>query len=58
MELFALDHLEQLIPALTAPERDSDCFVLSHSDLRPANIIVDDDLNIISIIDWEWAVNS
>jgi hypothetical protein len=55
LELFALNHLEQLIPELTASERDSDCFVLSHSDLRPANIIVDDRLNIKCIIDWEWA---
>ena len=30
-------------------------FVLAHSDLRPSNIIVDDDLNIQGIIDWEWA---
>jgi Phosphotransferase enzyme family len=28
-------------------------FVLDHGDLRPHNISVDDDLNIIGVIDWE-----
>ncbi|RSL82363.1 hypothetical protein CEP51_005221 [Fusarium floridanum] len=55
LELFALDHLQQLIPELISSERVSGPFVLFHSDLRPTNIIVDDDLNIRSIIDWEWA---
>ncbi|RYC77892.1 hypothetical protein BFJ63_vAg19234 [Fusarium oxysporum f. sp. narcissi] len=51
MEIFALNHLKQLTQELAdAPN----CFVLSHSDLRPTNIIVDDDLNITSILDWEW----
>ncbi|EER37404.1 conserved hypothetical protein [Histoplasma capsulatum H143] len=30
-------------------------FILMHGDFRPPNIFVDDDLNIISIIDWEWS---
>ena len=30
-------------------------FILTHGDLRPPNIIVDDDLNIIAIINWEWS---
>ncbi|KAG7410330.1 hypothetical protein Forpi1262_v017555 [Fusarium oxysporum f. sp. raphani] len=51
MEIFALNHLKQLTQGLAD---DRKCFVLSHSDLRPANIIVDDDLNITSILDWEW----
>ena len=34
------------------PER----FVLTHTDLRGANIMVDDQLRIQTIIDWEWAV--
>ena len=29
-------------------------FVLSHLDLRWPNIIVDDDLDILAVIDWEW----
>ncbi|EEQ91569.2 uncharacterized protein BDCG_06689 [Blastomyces dermatitidis ER-3] len=30
-------------------------FILMHGDLRPSNIFVDNDLNIVSIIDWEWS---
>lgn len=30
-------------------------FMLMHGDLRPTNIIVDKDLKILSIIDWEWS---
>jgi hypothetical protein len=33
------------------PER----FVLTHPDLRGSNIMVDDQLRILAIIDWEWA---
>jgi hypothetical protein len=29
--------------------------VLTHTDLRPTNIIVDENLQIQGIIDWEWA---
>ncbi|PCD19477.1 hypothetical protein FGRA07_11813 [Fusarium graminearum] len=47
--------LEQLITQLTRSGRDCGSFVLFHSDLRPANIIVDNCLNIKCIIDWEWA---
>ncbi|KAL5584116.1 hypothetical protein FOVSG1_015467 [Fusarium oxysporum f. sp. vasinfectum] len=51
MEIFAVNHLKQLTEELAD---DPGCFVLSHSDLRPPNIIVDDDFNITSILDWEW----
>ncbi|KAI1916105.1 hypothetical protein LOZ58_004392 [Ophidiomyces ophidiicola] len=30
-------------------------FILMHGDLRPPNVFVDDNLNIISVIDWEWS---
>lgn len=30
-------------------------FILMHGDLRPSNIIVDKDMTIVSIIDWEWS---
>lgn len=38
-----------------APAWNRGPFVLAHSNLRPSNIIVDEDLNIQGIIDWEWA---
>ncbi|OJD24077.1 hypothetical protein ACJ73_04565 [Blastomyces percursus] len=30
-------------------------FILMHGDFRPPNIFVDENLNITSIIDWEWS---
>ncbi|EWZ78415.1 hypothetical protein FOWG_17344 [Fusarium oxysporum f. sp. lycopersici MN25] len=32
-------------------------FFLTHPDLRPGNILVDDELNICGIIDWEFAAS-
>ncbi len=61
MEEYALHHvkadiLDALVESSTGPDGGSDeCFVLSHTDLRWYNILVDDDLNIQGVIDWEWA---
>ncbi|KAF4969262.1 hypothetical protein FZEAL_10262 [Fusarium zealandicum] len=55
LEVFALDHLKQLIPQMTDAHWDDGPFILTHTDLRCTNIIIDDNLNIRSIIDWEWA---
>lgn len=30
-------------------------FVLFHSDLEPYNLLVDDDMNIKAVLDWEWS---
>jgi hypothetical protein len=56
-EVFALHTIQQhqLLQqeyGNSQPER----FVLTHTDLRGANIMVDDQLRIQAIIDWEWAV--
>ncbi|EQL34180.1 hypothetical protein, variant [Blastomyces dermatitidis ATCC 26199] len=37
------------------PEYNHGPFILMHGDLRSANILVDDDLNIVSVLDWEWS---
>ncbi|EEP78302.1 predicted protein [Uncinocarpus reesii 1704] len=37
------------------PKDNHGPFILMHGDLRPPNVFVDADLNIISIIDWEWS---
>ncbi|KAI9749459.1 MAG: hypothetical protein M4579_006861 [Chaenotheca gracillima] len=52
--------LQEMIPslALTLPSSEdtkSPGFFLSHPDLSPSNIFVDDDFNITNIIDWAFA---
>ncbi|KPM36578.1 hypothetical protein AK830_g9978 [Neonectria ditissima] len=34
---------------------DSGPFVLVHGDLEPFNILVNEDMEIISVLDWEWS---
>lgn len=52
LELFALDSIDQ-IPVVVDHQHEP--FVLSHTDLRWSNIMVDHGLHIVGIIDWEWA---
>ncbi|KAK7431675.1 hypothetical protein QQZ08_001894 [Neonectria magnoliae] len=56
LEVFALEHLERELHNFVNINTcwDNGPFVLSHFDLRGPNIIVDDDLNILAVIDWEW----
>lgn len=56
-EVFALHTLQQHTQKKhqrhhQQPER----FALTHTDLRGPNILLDDELRIKAIIDWEWAV--
>ncbi|KAI0538799.1 kinase-like domain-containing protein [Xylaria digitata] len=46
--------LEDLRSRLANNIDDHGPFVLAHTDLRPSNIIVDENLRIQGIIDWEW----
>lgn len=55
LELFALDALAKQIPNVFDSQHDNGPFVLTHTDLRCANLIVDDDFHIQGVIDWEWA---
>ncbi len=56
-ELFALDALQKLFEkfSLDSDLSDDEPFVLHHADLHLCNILVDDDLNIQGIVDWEFA---
>jgi len=54
-EIFALDGLERIFQQVIDPRLDDGPFVLNHLDLRSANIIVDENLRIQGIIDWEFA---
>ena len=54
-EHFALHRLGRIFDQLVDPQLDHGPFILNHQDLRSPNIIVDQDLNILCIIDWEFA---
>ncbi|KAG5764435.1 hypothetical protein H9Q72_007480 [Fusarium xylarioides] len=54
-EILALDALEGIFEQLVDPQLDHGPFILNHQDLRSPNIIVDGDLNIQGIIDWEFS---
>ena len=54
LEGFALEHLKKELFKFIDPRWENGPFVLSRLDLRWPNIIVDDDLNNLAVIDWEW----
>lgn len=54
-EVFALHEMERIFHQVIDPQLDKGPFVLHHLDLRSPNIIVDTDLHIQGIIDWEFA---
>ncbi|ROT34542.1 kinase-like protein [Sodiomyces alkalinus F11] len=53
-EIFALNSMDRISLQVIDPRLDKGPFVLHHLDLRSANIIVDDNLRIQGIIDWEF----
>jgi hypothetical protein len=53
-EVFAIKHFEEVLRDFVDSLEEDHTFVMSHLDLRWPNIIVDDELNIVGIIDWEW----
>lgn len=54
-EVFALDGMKRVFDQLIDSELNAGPFILSHLDLRGRNIIVDQNLQIRGIIDWEFA---
>ncbi|RSL87737.1 hypothetical protein CDV31_016200 [Fusarium ambrosium] len=54
-EMFALHCMESIFDQVIDPRLDEGPFVLNHLDLRGANIIVDKNLRIQGIVDWEFA---
>jgi hypothetical protein len=53
LEIFGLADLKQRLSHYI--DNDHGPYILTHTDLRPSNIIVDENLRIQGIIDWEWA---
>lgn len=54
-EVFALEDFKGRLFSFINPLLNHHPFILAHGDLRPSNIIVDEDLTINAIIDWEWS---
>ncbi|KAM5457298.1 hypothetical protein MaudCBS49596_000493 [Microsporum audouinii] len=53
--LYSLHESRRFLMEWVDPEYNHGPFFLMHGDLRSANILVDDDLNIVSVLDWEWS---
>lgn len=54
-EIFALHGIERIFNQVINPQLDKGAFVLNHLDLRGPNIIVDKNLPIQDIVNWEFA---
>ncbi|KHN93712.1 phosphotransferase enzyme family protein [Metarhizium album ARSEF 1941] len=55
LETFALDSLGQHIHQFVGDRHNDSPYLLAHADLRCSNIIIDDELHIQAVIDWDWA---
>jgi hypothetical protein len=55
LEVFGLEDLKGRLFSYIDPLWNHGPFVLSHEDLRWPNFIVDEDLRVRGIIDWEWS---
>ncbi|GAB0138156.1 hypothetical protein EsDP_00006400, partial [Epichloe bromicola] len=53
-DMFCISSMKQSFSSVINPEFDSGPFVLSHPDLRPSNIIVNDEMEIVGLIDWQF----
>lgn len=54
MEIFALNSVSKEIHTCSQLQEPSHSFVLAHPDLRCGNILIDNELHILGIIDWEF----
>jgi hypothetical protein len=55
LEVFGLEDLKGRLSSCIDPRWNRGPFVLSHTDLRWPNLIVDGDDRIRGVIDWEWS---
>ncbi len=55
MELYGLHKFSRLLIGWARPKYNHGPFVLKHGDFRSSNIIVNQDMKIIGVIDWEWS---
>lgn len=53
--LYSIHASQGVLTEWVRPEYNHGPSILIHGDFRPSNIIIDDDFNILSILDWEWS---
>lgn len=53
-DMFCISSMKQSFSSVINPESDNGPFVLSHPDLRPSNIIVNNEMEIVGLIDWQF----
>ncbi|EFY86225.1 hypothetical protein J3459_003919 [Metarhizium acridum] len=53
-DMFCINSMKPCFNSVIKPEFDNGPFVLSHPDLRPSNIIVDEEMKIVGFIDWQF----
>lgn len=54
-DMFCISSMKPYFNIVINPEFDRGPFVLSHPDLRPSNIIVNEEMVIVGLIDWQFA---
>jgi hypothetical protein len=53
--VYGLRKFHDLLMGWVRPEYNNGPFILMHGDFRRSNIMVDQNLNITAVIDWEWS---
>ncbi|PGG95922.1 hypothetical protein AJ79_09810 [Helicocarpus griseus UAMH5409] len=54
--LYSIHMSQSILMEWVKPEYNHGPFILMHGDLRPPNILIDDDdFNVVSVLDWEWS---
>ncbi|OAA45073.1 phosphotransferase enzyme family protein [Metarhizium rileyi] len=53
-DMFCISRVKDYFTSVINPKFDHGPFVLSHPDLRPSNIIVNDEMEIVGLIDWQF----
>ncbi|KAK2595189.1 hypothetical protein QQS21_007094 [Conoideocrella luteorostrata] len=53
-DMFCINSTKHYLSSVLNPEFDNGPFVLSHADLRPSNIIVNNEMEIVGFIDWQF----
>jgi hypothetical protein len=53
--LYGLHQFRSILMGWLKRESNEGPFILAHGDFRMSNILVDQDMNITAVLDWEWS---